>query len=154
MQFNVEDVIKSKKGDKEAFARLYESVYKDLYKMAVYMLFNKADAEDVVRETAITAYNGIGALRIPDLFGVWILRILSNKCKKKIKNITVHNEDVRIDLLNALNSLDADNRTIVVLSVISGYKSEQIGQILGLGTSTVRSKLKRSLKKMSKVLEG
>ena len=40
----------AKKGDAHAFAQLYESVYLDLYRFAVYTLHHKQDAEDAVKQ--------------------------------------------------------------------------------------------------------
>ena len=85
MKYTVDKVISAKKGDKEAFSQLYEEIGLDLYKMAVYTLGNKDDAEDVVLETVEAAYKGIKSLRDPNRFGAWIMKILSNKCKAKIR---------------------------------------------------------------------
>ena len=41
---------KAKKGDVEAFGELYTTVYKKLYRFALYILKNQQDAEDVVSE--------------------------------------------------------------------------------------------------------
>ena len=46
---------KARGGDPEAFASLYEMVYKDLYRYALYMLGQKEDAEDVVSETVMAS---------------------------------------------------------------------------------------------------
>ena len=40
----------AKKGDKTAFSKLYQEIYKDLYKFAFYCLKNETDAEDAVSE--------------------------------------------------------------------------------------------------------
>jgi len=44
------------KGDTEAFSRLYEMVYKDLYHIALYCLRNTHDACDAVSDTVIDAF--------------------------------------------------------------------------------------------------
>ena len=46
-----------------------------------------------------------------------------------------------------------DEKDIVLLSVIAGYNSKELGSMLGIKAATVRSKLSRALAKMRKYLE-
>ena len=170
MKFSVYNVILAKQGNKEAFANLYEEVNKDLYRIACYTLANVEDAKDAVSETAIAAFLGIKSLRDPERFGTWIMKILSNKCKSKIREYAYNNTvtlenipeveaisrdlELSVDLLSALATLDYETKMIVLLTVFSGYKSSEIGHIFGLGGSTVRSRYRRATKKLSKILEG
>ena len=73
----------------ERFMMLYENVYKDLYRLAYYYLGNPHDAEDVVGETVLKAYENFGELRNEDAFRGWIFKILINQCNTKLcKKIT------------------------------------------------------------------
>ena len=62
--------------------------------------------------------------------------------------------DISIELRNALQALAPDEREIVLLSVVSDYKSHEIAEILDCPSSTVRSKLKRSLEKLRRRMGG
>ena len=53
----------AKKGDTEAFAKLYSLVYKDMYHIALYSLRNSQDASDAVSEAVLDAFSSIGNLR-------------------------------------------------------------------------------------------
>ena len=77
------DVKLAQKGSTEAFARLYESVYKDMYHIALYSLRNSHDAADTVSDTVLDAFCSIKKLREPSLFRRWIMKILSAKIKQK-----------------------------------------------------------------------
>ena len=57
------DVSLARKGDTEAFARLYSIVYKEMYHTALYNLRNRHDAYDAVSETVIDAFASIGKLK-------------------------------------------------------------------------------------------
>ena len=46
---------RAKRGDAEAFGKLYETIYQRMYRYALYTLRNKQDAEDVVSETVMEA---------------------------------------------------------------------------------------------------
>lgn len=73
------------KCDAAAFAGMYETIYKDLYRYALCMMRNPHDAEDVVSETVIKGYERIHTLRSEDAFKSWMFTILSNVCKHKLK---------------------------------------------------------------------
>lgn len=76
-------VKKAKKGDPKAFAKLYEQVYQDLYRFALYMMTHRQDAEDAVSEAVIAAYENISKLKKEEAFRGWMFRILTNICRKK-----------------------------------------------------------------------
>ncbi|MDE6851894.1 MAG: RNA polymerase sigma factor, partial [Lachnospiraceae bacterium] len=86
-----------KKGDTDAFVALYKTVYQDMYAYACYMLRNPADAEDVVSETVVYAYENIGKLRDADKFRHWIFKILSNQCRKKRKSYLREGDSVEME---------------------------------------------------------
>ena len=50
MEESRELVRQAKKGKREAFAKLYETVYEDMYRFALYVLKDREDAEDAVAE--------------------------------------------------------------------------------------------------------
>lgn len=174
MEYQKELVEKAQKGSYYAFSQLYEEIYLDLFKMAYYTLGNRMDAEDVVAEAVIDAWKSIGRLRAAEAFGSWMLRILMRKCKGKLREYIKHKNQVDIetvdekewceydctderemgyDIEQAFRVLEHQERMIVSLSFWSGYNSTQIGEMLQMNPSTVRSKLKRSLEKMRDRLE-
>lgn len=148
------------------FSKLYEEIYKDLYKTAYYMLGNAQDAEDAVSEAVLSAYKDFHKLRNPALFKNWIFKILSNRCKRKLREYYKKNlpleEDTKIvytdmdesnDVRRAFSELEKEERMIVSLCVFGGYKSHEIGEVLSLNPNTVRSKYARALGKMQEKLE-
>ena len=58
-----------------------------------------------------------------------------------------------LELREALDQLKADEREIVLMSVVAGLKSREIATVFGMTAGSVRSKLSRSLSKMRKFLE-
>lgn len=148
----------------EVFVQYYEKVYKDLYRYAFYVLKNQQDAEDVTGETVMDAYASIDKLRDPEAFRGWIFAILSNKCKRKLKEYTektvelseeltsAESIETKVQVRNAFAALSKEERQIIGLKVFSGYKSQEIGKLLDLNENTVRSKLQRGLNKMRNLL--
>ena len=62
-------------------------------------------------------------------------------------------QSLAMDVRNAFFILTEEEQTIVGLSVIGGYNSSEIGGILRLNATTVRSKRSRALAKMECVLQ-
>lgn len=166
------DLVKlAKNGDREAFCRLY-SIYKDrLYRYAYYRLGNCEDAQDAVSDCIVCAFEQIGNLRNADAFCAWIFKILYSACtvyvKQQIKqreyestealkstaNMYTQPNESQTELCHALEMLSAEERDIVLLSVVAGFTSREISKVTGLTAGSVRSKLSRSLSKMRNFLE-
>ena len=73
------------KCDEEMFAKLYESVFPDLYRYALCILGHPQDAEDAVSEAVTAAYGNIRKLRKREAFKSWIFTILANVCRKRMR---------------------------------------------------------------------
>lgn len=155
---------KAKRGDIKAFSELYAQLYQELYKFALYTMKHRQDAEDVVSETVIAAYENIKKLKKEESFRSWIFTILMNQCKKHFKQnseteelkdeITAEevSQEENYDLLQAFQTLDGEERMILSCSILEGYSSEEIGRMLAMNPATVRSKKSRALEKLRKNL--
>ena len=149
----------------EQFWELYELVYKDMYRLAYYYLGNAQDAEDVVGETVIKAYEKFGSLRKKEAFKSWIFAVLVNQCKSFLRKKTVKGTTELVEepsfepsmedntvVKDLLSVLSEEEKQIVVLSVFGGYKGEEIARVLHIKHGTVRTKYRRALKKMERYL--
>lgn len=168
-------VINARNGDADAFCRLYDEIKDEMYRFALYTLGNASDADDVVSEAFIEAYRGIAKLREPAAFKSWIFRILRVRCGKKIaeyigKRSVFSIEDFALSegsdekvesaaerkllLLSALEKLSAEERMILMMSVLQGYTTLEISKIMRRPHGTVSSKLCRTYAKLKKELGG
>lgn len=169
MEQYIELVKAAKAGDAGAFAGLYEGIYKDLYRFALYTLRNEADAEDAVSEAVTDAFAAIKNLRSEEAFKAWMFRILSNKCKNKLKEYTRKHVELEAaeglvyreeDLAQSLyirklfGELADEERMIVSMHVFGGYTSREIARILHMNANTVRTKESRALKKLAGRMNG
>lgn len=169
---DIEMIKSAKAGNKESFARVYDMIAPELYKVALYTLGNAQDAEDAVSETFIEAYKGIRNLRDESSFKRWMMTILSIRCKRRISGYIKERKNVDIDEMletpaqpesvspaekvtvwDAVNSLSEEERQIVMLATVQGYTTREVAEMLDLPHGTVSSKLHRTLKKLKKVLE-
>ena len=138
----------------------------DLYRFAYYYLGSREEAEDAVQDAVCAAFQDC-ALRSVSSFKAWLFSILSNTCKHHIaavkeRRLTTPLEEARrlgesecseelmlaMELREAIYALSDEERSIVLLSIIGGYKSHEIAKALSCPPGTVRSKLSRSLAKL------
>lgn len=167
MDHYLELVRRAKRGNADAFASLYQEIYEDLYRFAVYTLKNTVDAQDAVSETVTDAFASIQSLRADEAFKGWIFRILSNKCKKKLKEYAERNDVWSEELAGQLAAPDtmADaaellqvrmlfwelqplDRMIIAMHLFAGYTGREIAGLLHMNENTVRSRESRALKNM------
>lgn len=147
MEQELQLVCRAQSGDTGAFAQLYEGVYQDLYRFALYVLKHPQDAQDVVSDTVMDAFAQIGELRKSEAFRAWIFRILSNKCKRKLKEYATRPEELTPELLEHLGKsgmdehaavrslffeLPSEERMIIAMHLFCGYSSKEIGKLLDL----------------------
>lgn len=149
----------------EIFAEYYKMVYQDMYRFALYTLKNPHDAEDVTGETVMDAYASVDKLRDPEAFRAWIFAILSNKCKRKLKEYTdktvelppqlasEENMEEGAQIRQAFSQLAEEDRMLISMKVFGGYKSHEIGKMMDMNDNTVRSRISRGLGKMRELLK-
>ena len=160
---------RSKQGDTRAFSQLYSQYAEDLFRFSIYMMGNRQDAEDVLQEAVLAAWRNIHTLNDTNLFKGWIFKILSNRCKTELMKKNKHPDTLPVEeyeflvggdefsfdcaeLKEALESLTPPDGQIIMLSVIGGFKSEELSEIYGMPASTIRSRQKRGLEKLKTLL--
>lgn len=168
----LEMVRKAKRGDIDAFAALYQEIYKDLYRFAVYVLKNPQDAQDAVSDAVMDAFASVRKLRTDEAFKGWVFRILSNKCKARLKEYANKPCELSDELASqiAAPGVDGDlpehiqvrmlffslaplDRMIIAMHLFAGYTGKEIAKQLGMNENTVRSRESRALKQMRQNME-
>lgn len=161
-------LVKSAKlGDKDAFCQLYMAYNSRLYRYAYYKLGNPYDAQDAVSDCIVEAFTNIHTLKNEGAFSSWMFKILYRCVCSSIKMQSASNrmDDVEdsnasydisyesAELKEALDRLSAEEQDIVLLSIVGGYSSKDISDIMGIKPATIRSKQSRALSKMKSFLE-
>ena len=165
---NTEVLVKRvQQGDKDAFVRLIKDMESSLYKVSRAILLSDSECLDAVQETILIAYTNIHQVREPKFFKTWITRILINECNKirkvqtKIVKMdsylepsTTEKPEVFVDLQTAIDSLEADLRTVITLYYYEDLSVKDIGTILDIAVGTVKSRLNRARTKLGSLMEG
>lgn len=155
-------------GDQDAFSRLIEYNLNYMYRISKAILYsNEADIEDAIQETIIKAWKHLHTLKNEDYFKTWLIRILINECKellRKQKKVLLAANSVytsenfiknseKIEIRDAINRLENDLRTIVILFYFEDLPHKEISYILEIPEGTVKSRLSRAKNKLSKLLK-
>jgi RNA polymerase sigma-70 factor (ECF subfamily) len=78
-------VEKAQKGDGEAFATLVERHQRQLYRLALRMTGSEADAQEVLQEAFLNAYQKLPLFRGEAQFSSWLYRIAANSALMRLR---------------------------------------------------------------------
>lgn len=158
--------------DSKAFEELYNKSSAAIFGLAMTILTNQHDAEDVVQETFISIYNNAHKYEGKGKAMAWIFTITRNHALQKIREkkkmstvdideLPISSEDNNVideihkeqlvDIL--LKELKDDERQIVVMHAMSNVKHKDIAKVMNLPLSTVLSKYRRAIQKLKNRME-
>lgn len=154
---------RAKQGNPDAFVALMQSQMQNMYKAAKAVLRNDEDVADAISDTILVCWEKLWQLKEEAYFRTWMTRILINKCHdilRKQKHISLLEEMPEIpsgernyeniEWEEALASLGEKYRLVLMLYYVEGFKTGEIGEILGMSESTVRSRLARGRQQLAK----
>ncbi len=146
-----------------------------MYNVGFRIVNNTEEAEDVLQDAFISAFNNLGSYRGDSTFGAWLKRIVINKAinylnKRKPERMPEDDrfdvkEEEEVDVLEgfpftvekvraAIESLPDGYRSVLSLYLLEGYDHGEITEILGITESTSKSQFNRAKKKLKELLEG
>jgi len=146
-----------------------------MYNVGYRIVNNSEEAEDVLQDAFISAFNNLERYRGDSTFGAWLKRIVINKAinylnKKKPERMPeddrwdVREEEVVDELEGfpftvekvraAIEALPDGYRSVISLYLVEGYDHGEIAEILGITESTSKSQFNRAKKKLKELLEG
>ena len=164
-------------GDESAFAALVRTHQDQLYRVALRMTGNPSDAQDVVQETLLQAWDHLPAFRGESGFSTWVTRILINRCRnlhrarRPVDSLPEEHESApgmphspaadtlavasqsRDAVRRALLALPLDQRAPLVLTTFAGYTFAQTGRILGISESAAKVRAHRARRALSMTLQ-
>ena len=153
-------------GNTRALEEFYHRTARQAYACALALLKNPQDAEDILHDAYLRAWNMSGSYRPGGRPVGWLLTILHNLACMKLRggkrSVTVSSDDLdaffcahpgidpddRILLRAALLKLPDEERQIVLLHAAAGLRHREIAQMMQLPLGTVLSKYGRALKKL------
>ena len=154
--------------DKDQFCEYIREYENAMYFLALSILNNQSDAEEVVSESIFRAYQHLNTLKNKNAFQAWILRIVHNTSVELIRKIEkiisveelpvtaeINHPDytTKLTLQDAVASLNQPYRTVVVLFYYEDFSTAKIAQITNTSIVTVRKQLSRARKMLREILK-
>jgi RNA polymerase sigma-70 factor (ECF subfamily) len=173
IDFNRRVIEKCLEGDIKAQYQLYKQYSKAMYNVAIRLMNNKMDAEDILQESFVTAFRKLGELENLNAFGSWLKRIVINNCISQQRKRKIHLEEIgdqgfendpdpeepgpMVDpsaMHQAIKELPDKGRTVLVLRALEGYKHKEIAEMLDITVSTSKTQYSRALTLLKKKLNA
>lgn len=163
-----------RRGERKAQYELYKLYSKAMYNVCVRILNHPGEAEDVLQEAFLDAFQKIHDFRHTSTFGAWLKQIVVNRAINQLRQRRVQWVDVEeaqhvsdaepfdeesttLDVTavrKAIENLPDGFRTVLSLYLLEGYDHEEIGGILGISESTSRSQYLRAKKRLAETLKN
>jgi|SRR5438105_8192606 len=161
MAIEVDMFAAAQTGDRQALELLLVRLRPDIRRYARFQCHRASALEDVVQEALIVVYRRIGTVRSPQSVAAWLMQVVARLCALPALMFTRGSEalqtleesghfarmpvdDLRIDLVRALESLPPTHREIVILRDFEELTIAEIAQRLGLTREATKSRLHRA----------
>jgi RNA polymerase sigma factor (sigma-70 family) len=153
-----------------AFERLYRKHAGDVYRYALVVLRNEADAEDVTQTTFMNAYRAMERGERPRQPQNWLITIAHNVCRQRFRqsqrrpNEVVYEEELAEavvdedaisaeDIRRALGHLAFNQRSALVMRELEGRSYQEIAEIMGVSVSAVETLIFRARRALREQLD-
>lgn len=166
-----------KTGDQRAQFQIYKLYYKAMYNTSLRIINDTMEAEDIMQESFLSAFEKIDTYSGIVSFGAWLKKIVINRSldalsrrKAIFEDIEAHTGirdegsddvsrqeelDIKVEEIKAaINKLPDGYRIILSLYLLEGYDHDEIAEILGISSSTSRSQLSRAKQKLISELKN
>lgn len=164
-------------GDATAFEELVMAYQHRVFGLALRMLGNAGEAQEVAQEVFVRAHRGLGEFRGEAKLSTWLYAITSRLCLNRLasgeRRLARQGEDALLRLSDAsprpdavlerseleaalqraIAELSEERRIVVVLRDLEGVSYEEIARVLDLPLGTVRSRLHRARADLKDKLE-
>lgn len=151
----------AKRGDMRACEKIYRKFHTQAFNVAVRICNNRELAQDVTQEAFITAFKRMHQYRGDSPFWGWLRRVIVNHAISALRKLPRHDavelEDYMsprhgdqegmgqcMDLEQALQQLDNQDRMVVWLHDVEGYKHREIAKMVGKTESYSKTRLNRA----------
>ncbi len=151
------------------YEALVKALHADIYRYALWLIKDKAIAEDVVQETFLRAWKSLDSLKDENAAKAWLITILRRENARRferkqfdtvdiddvsISDPTQHSEDKigQREIRRAISGLSEEYREPLILQIIMGFSGDEIAEQLDLNKNTVMTRLFRARNQLKDIL--
>lgn len=177
------DFFRSRSVSEHRFSELVRPHVGSMYRMAYRWTQNREDSEDLVQETLAKLVNRVDEMERVEKLGPWLIKVLYRSFidfhRKQARSpgqgeagrqadVSLFDEQtlqtsedenfvkrlgLQRELVRALETLNDEQRDVVLLHDTEGYSAAEVGEILDVSIGTVKSRLHRARSQLKKILE-
>ena len=145
--------------ERKDFEQLYIALYPGLYRLALSILRQEADAQDAVQQSAVKAWAAVDRIR-PGNERAYITRIVVNECRnvqrhrlrilpvEKTGDAADPSQQPDMELKAVVESLPETLRLPLLLRYMEGYSEKEAAAVLRIPLNTLKARLKRARAKL------
>ena len=168
-------IARARRGDADAFEQLVVAYRDQVFRLALRMCGNEADADEVAQEAFLSAWKALPNFRGDSRFSTWLYQLTSHAAidlmRREKRQITAEDitevsapdpgpspqqqaerSETRQAVRDAMGQLSPEYRQIVVLRFLQELSYEEIGAVLKLPPGTVKSRLNRAKSQLKDIL--
>ncbi len=149
--------------DETQLARYIKLFHRTVYRAALGLLHNAAEAEDATQETFVKLFESNKHFTSDEHCKAWLLRVVINHSKNVLSSFrfsrteeldeAIPVEDfAERDLADALEQLPTKYRAVIHLHYFEGYSAKEIAEMLDLSTTAVTTRLARGREKLRNLM--
>ena len=160
------------KGSNKARYQLYQLYSRAMFNVCFRMMNNREDAEDMLQEAFVQAFQKLDTFRKESSFGTWLKTIVIHTCinalNKRKLDLKYFDEMHRFDtveeepeealyitenIIEAMNQLPEGGRIVFSLYLLEGYDHGEISQILNIAESTSKTQYMRAKRRVQEIMK-
>ena len=165
-------IAESIKGSNKARYQLYQLYSKAMFNVCYRMMNNREDAEDMLQEAFVLAFQKLETFRNESGFGTWLKTITVHTCinalNKRKLDLKYFDEMHRFDateeepeealyttenIREAMRQLPEGGRIVFSLYLLEGYDHGEIAQILNITESTSKTQYMRAKRRVYEIMK-
>jgi RNA polymerase sigma-70 factor, ECF subfamily len=156
-------VNKARAGDMDAYEVLVRRHRDRIYRIALRMLGDRHDAEDIAQDVVIQVWTALAGFTGASSFTTWLYRIVVNRCLNQLRRRrwtrpvlesdpqpTAGAEDTVIArqragaAMEAIAALPSDQRAVIVLHQLEGLSYREVAAVVNISEDAVRGRWHRA----------
>ncbi len=165
------------KGDMGAFTVLVDRYKYMVYTLAMRMVKNKEEAEEIAQDTFLKVHKGLGNFKGDSKFSTWIYKVAYYCCLDYIKKLSrkpvttnmegflenagpigddlvvqLERDERKTLIKDALDQLPGDDGILITLHYYEELSLNEIADIMNIAANNVKVKLFRARKRLEQIL--